>query len=150
MANDQEPRETGSNISSGASSSSSSWSRFPLSSLKLAVEIFDGTGHLGMWQGEVLDSLFKQGLDIATEEKKPDDITDSDWGITNRLACGTIRLCLSREQKNAFKNETHKSIIFEKIDNTTIRWIWRTKMYADLTSKNRETVFKGSHNAIST
>ena len=32
------------------SGSSSSWSRFPVSTLKLAVEIFDGTGHFGMWQ----------------------------------------------------------------------------------------------------
>jgi len=41
-----------------------------VSSLKLAVEIFDGIGHFGMWQGEVLDSLFQQGLDIAIEEEK--------------------------------------------------------------------------------
>ena len=36
---------------------------------RILVEIFDGTGHFGMWQGEVLDSLFQQGLDIAIEHK---------------------------------------------------------------------------------
>ncbi|KAF3685317.1 hypothetical protein FXO37_00739 [Capsicum annuum] len=60
----------------GALGSSSSWLRFPLSILKLAVEIFDGTGHFGMWQGEVLDSLFQQGLNIAIEEKKSEKDED--------------------------------------------------------------------------
>ena len=77
-----------------------------MSSLKLAVEIFDGTGHFGMWQGEVMDSLFQQGLDIAIDENKPEDVEDKDWRVINRLACGTIRSCLSREQKYAVKNET--------------------------------------------
>ncbi|MDV3200596.1 MAG: hypothetical protein Q8875_03110 [Pigeon pea little leaf phytoplasma] len=80
--------------------------RFQLSKIKLAVEIFDGTGHFGIWQGKVLDSLFQQGLDIAIEEKKPDNIDEKDWSTINRLACGTIRSCLSREQKYAVKNET--------------------------------------------
>ena len=61
-----------------------------MSSLKLAVEIFDGTGHFGMWQGEVLDYLFQQGLHIAIEEHKPEEVEDKDWSIINRLACGTI------------------------------------------------------------
>ena len=47
---------------SRVSGSSSSWSRFPVSTLKLAVEIFDDTGHFGMGQGEVLDSFFQQAL----------------------------------------------------------------------------------------
>ena len=72
---------------------------------RILVEIFDGTGHFGMWQGEVLDSLFQQGLDIAIEENKPEEVEDNDWSIINRLACGTIRLYLSREQNYAFKNE---------------------------------------------
>jgi hypothetical protein len=75
-------------------------------SMKLAVEIFDSTSHFGMWQGEVMDSLFQQGLDIAIEEKKLEDIGDKNWSTMNRLACGTIRSCLSKEQKYAFKNET--------------------------------------------
>jgi len=33
-----------------------------VSTLKLAVEIFDDTGHFGMGQGEVLDSFFQQAL----------------------------------------------------------------------------------------
>ena len=61
-----------------------------MSSSKLAIEIFDGTGHFGMWQGEVLESLFQQGLDIAIEENKREQVEDKDWSIINRLACGTI------------------------------------------------------------
>jgi len=67
-----------------------------MSSLKLAVKIFDGTDHFNMWQGEVLDSLFQQGLDIAIEEEKLEKLEDKDWSIINRLACKTIRSCLSR------------------------------------------------------
>ncbi|KAJ8772193.1 hypothetical protein K2173_027370 [Erythroxylum novogranatense] len=90
----------------GTSTSSSSWSKIPLSSLKLAVEIFDSIGYFSMWQGKVFDSHVQQGLDIAIEEKKPEDVENKDWNIINRLACGTIRSCLSREKKYAFKNET--------------------------------------------
>lgn len=78
MANKDQETESVLNISSKALGSSTSWSRFPMSNLKLAVEIFDGTGHFGMWQGEVLDSLFQQGLDIAIEEKKFEEIEDKD------------------------------------------------------------------------
>ncbi|MED6181262.1 hypothetical protein PIB30_017837 [Stylosanthes scabra] len=35
--------------------------RIQLSKIKLAVEVFDCTGHFDVWQGEVLDSLFQQG-----------------------------------------------------------------------------------------
>lgn len=72
-------------------SSSTTWSRILMSSLKLTVEIFDGTGHFGMWQWEVMDSLFQQGLDIAIDENKPEDIEDKNWRVINRLACRTIR-----------------------------------------------------------
>jgi hypothetical protein len=38
-----------SNMTQGTSTSLATWSRIPMSSMKLAVEIFDGTGHFGMW-----------------------------------------------------------------------------------------------------
>ena len=53
----KEAKNTVLNIPSGTSGSSSSWSRFPVSNLKLAVEIFDSTGHFDMWQREVIDSF---------------------------------------------------------------------------------------------
>ena len=59
--------------------------RIPISSLKLAVEIFDDTGHFGMRQGEVLDSFFQQGIDISIEKKKPDDIEEKEWSTINWL-----------------------------------------------------------------
>jgi len=75
---DQEEKDVILNIPPRVSDSLSSWSRFPVSSLKLTVEIFDDTGHFGMWQGEVLDSLFQQSLDIAIEEEKPEEVEDKD------------------------------------------------------------------------
>ncbi|GJT08595.1 hypothetical protein Tco_0843057, partial [Tanacetum coccineum] len=52
---------------------SSNWARPVLTNARLVVEVFNGTGHFGMWQSEVLDVLFQQGLDIAIEECKPED-----------------------------------------------------------------------------
>nr|GEW84676.1 retrotransposon protein, putative, Ty1-copia subclass [Tanacetum cinerariifolium] len=46
------------------------WARPVLTNARLAVEVFDATGHFSMWQSEVLDALFQQGLDIAIEESK--------------------------------------------------------------------------------
>ncbi|KAE8693200.1 Cellulose synthase-like protein D2 [Hibiscus syriacus] len=59
--------------------------------------------------GEVLDTLFQQGLDITIEEEKPEYIEDKEWETINRLACSTIRSCLSREQKYGYKNKTSAS-----------------------------------------
>ncbi|KAE8719078.1 hypothetical protein F3Y22_tig00109978pilonHSYRG00092 [Hibiscus syriacus] len=67
-------------------SSSSILARNAMTNVIFAVEIFYGTGHFGMWQ---------------SEEKECKRI--------NRLACGTIRSCLSREQKYAFSKETSVS-----------------------------------------
>ena len=98
-----------SKVSTSGAPSSSVFGRATVTNARFAVEIFDGTGHFGMWQSEVLDALFQQGLDIAIEEKKPDDVEEKDWRTVNRLACGTIRSCLSREQKYAFSKEISAS-----------------------------------------
>ncbi|GKA00282.1 hypothetical protein Tco_0672832, partial [Tanacetum coccineum] len=58
-----------------------------LKNARLTVEVFDGTGHFGMWQSEVLDALFQQGLDIAVEESKPEDVEERNWLTINWLAC---------------------------------------------------------------
>ncbi|PWA59050.1 Retrovirus-related Pol polyprotein from transposon TNT 1-94 [Artemisia annua] len=63
---------------------SPSWARPVLTNAILAVEVFDGTSHFGMWQSEVLDILLQHKLDIAIEE---------------------IHSCLSREQRYAFSKE---------------------------------------------
>src|SRR5438067_9331644 len=115
-------------VKNAASSSSSSWSRFPVSNLNLAVEIFDGTGHFGMWQGEVLDSLFQLGLDIAIKEEKPEDVSDKDWSTINRLACGIIRSCLSREQKYAFKNETSAHKFWKALEDKFLKKSGQNKL----------------------
>ncbi|KAL5780112.1 hypothetical protein ACOSQ2_010849 [Xanthoceras sorbifolium] len=90
-------------------STSSLLGRTSVMKMKFEVEKFDGTGHFGMWQGEVLDALFQQGLDIAIEEEKPEGADETEWKNINRLACGTIRSCLSGEQKYAFMKETSAS-----------------------------------------
>nr|GEX14097.1 retrovirus-related Pol polyprotein from transposon TNT 1-94 [Tanacetum cinerariifolium] len=63
---------------------SSNWARLVLTNARLAVEVFDGTGHFGIWQSEVLDALFQQGLDISVEESKPEDVEEKNWLTINR------------------------------------------------------------------
>ncbi|KAE8678648.1 hypothetical protein F3Y22_tig00111402pilonHSYRG00027 [Hibiscus syriacus] len=71
-------------------SSSSILARNVMTNVRFAVEIFYGTGHFGMWQSEVLDALFQQGLDIAIEGEKPDDIEEKEWKMINRMTCTTM------------------------------------------------------------
>ena len=125
---DEKGKNTVSKVPMGTSGSSSSWSRFPVSSSKLVVEIFDGTGHFGMWQGEVLDSLFQQSLDIAIEENKPKEVEDKDWSIINQLACGKNRSCLSREQKYAFKNENSAHKLWKALEGKFLKKSGQNKL----------------------
>ena len=64
--------------SKSTTSSSSILARNAMINARFVVEIFDGTGHFGMWQSEVLDALFQQGLDIAIEREKPDDVENKE------------------------------------------------------------------------
>ena len=82
---------TGSSNSITATTSSSTFvGRMPMVNARIAVEIFDGNGHFGMWQSELQDALFQQGLDAAIEEQKPEDMEEKEWKTINPLACGAI------------------------------------------------------------
>ena len=110
-------------------STSSMWTRPTIANARLAVEIFDGTGHFGMWQSEVLDALFQQGLDIAIDEEKPDDVQEKDWKAINRLACGTIRSCLSREQRYAFSKETSANKLWVALEENFLKKNSQNKLH---------------------
>ncbi|KAE8707953.1 putative beta-1,3-galactosyltransferase 20 [Hibiscus syriacus] len=70
---------------------------------------------------EVLDALFQQGLDIVIEEEKPEYMEEKEWGTINRLACSTIRSCLSREQKYGYKNETSASKMWKALEEKFLK-----------------------------
>ena len=91
-----------------------------MTNARFAAEIFDGTGHFGMCQSEVLDALFQQGLDTAIEEEKPNDVLEKDWKMINRLAYGTIRSCLSK-QKYAFSKETSASKLWKALEEKFLK-----------------------------
>uniref|UniRef100_A0A5B7BZN6 Retrovirus-related Pol polyprotein from transposon TNT 1-94 n=1 Tax=Davidia involucrata TaxID=16924 RepID=A0A5B7BZN6_DAVIN len=98
--------------------SSSYGHRTTMSNAKFEVEKFDGSGNFGMWQCEVMDVLFQQELDITLElEDKPDDISEKDWIKMNRQACGTIRLCLAKDQKYFVMRETSARELWQKLEN---------------------------------
>ena len=73
---DRKIEESTSNVNN--SSVTSSFLTRIMSNAKFAVEIFDGSGHFGMWQSEVLDVLLQQGLDFAIEERKLDSMGEED------------------------------------------------------------------------
>ena len=108
---------------------SPSWARPVLTNARLAVEVFDGTGHFGMWQSEVLDVLFQQGLDIAIEESKPEDVEERNWLTINRLACGTVRSCLSREQRYAFSKETSAYKLWVALEEKFLKKNCQNKLF---------------------
>lgn len=121
--------ETKPTSNKGQSSTSSILGRTAVMNAKFEVEKFDGSGHFGMWQGEVLDALFQQGLDIAIEEEKPDGADEAEWKNINRLACGTIRSCLSREQKYAFMKETSASKLWKALENKFMKKSGQNRLY---------------------
>ena len=78
---------------------------------KFDVEKFDGTNNFGMWQCEVQDILFQQELDVALEENIPEDVDEKDFTRINRLACGTIRLCLSKAEISVYEGDICKQVM---------------------------------------
>ncbi|GJR03668.1 retrovirus-related pol polyprotein from transposon TNT 1-94 [Tanacetum coccineum] len=105
------------------------WARPILTNARLAVEVFDGTSHFGMWQSEVLDALFQQGLDIAVEESKPEDVEERNWLTINRLACGTIRSCLSREKRYDFSKETSAYKLWVALEEKFLKKNCQNKLF---------------------
>ncbi|KAG8492732.1 hypothetical protein CXB51_010465 [Gossypium anomalum] len=83
-------------------STSSIWTRPIMANTRLAVEIFYGAGNFGMWQSEVLDTLFQQVLDIAIDEKKPDDR----YAFSKKTSANKLWVAL--EEKILKKNSQNK------------------------------------------
>ena len=90
--------------------------RTMLSNAKFEVEKFDGTNNFGMWQCEVLDLLFREGSNIALETR-PGDYSNEDWNYVNRQACGTIRLCLGKDQKYFVMKENVAAVLWKKLED---------------------------------
>uniref|UniRef100_A0A3Q7GJ81 Reverse transcriptase Ty1/copia-type domain-containing protein n=1 Tax=Solanum lycopersicum TaxID=4081 RepID=A0A3Q7GJ81_SOLLC len=82
-----------------------------------------------MWQGEVLDVLFQQGLDSGIEEKKPDGVGEEYWKIINCVACGTIRSYLAREQKYPHTKETSANKLWNSLEERFLKKNSQNKLY---------------------
>ncbi|KAF3950225.1 hypothetical protein CMV_023988 [Castanea mollissima] len=90
--------------------------RMMVSNAKFEVEKFDGMNSFGMWQCEVMDVLVQQELDITLEDKI-EGMSDKDWENINRQACGTIRLCLAKNQKYFVMRETNAIELWKKLED---------------------------------
>ncbi|KAH9659029.1 hypothetical protein KPL70_023708 [Citrus sinensis] len=109
-------------------SSSSSSARTTVTNAKFEVEKFDGTNNFGMWQCEVLDVLCQQELDVALEEK-PDVMDDNEWIKINRQACGTIHLCLAKDQKYSVMRETSAKKLWETLEEKYMKKSLENRLY---------------------
>ena len=102
-------KEPEKNVEKGSGSGSSSTTRPSIGNAKFEVEKFNGTNNFGMWQCEMMDVLCQQELDIALDDK-PEDMNDAEWAKINWWACGSIRLCLAKDQKFFVMKETSAKI----------------------------------------
>lgn len=91
-------------------------SKYGILNAEYEVEKFDGTNNFSMWQCEVMDLLIQQELDIALKDQ-PDDWTEKEWDRINRKACGTIRLCLAKDQKYFVMRETNAKDLWKKLED---------------------------------
>ena len=87
--------------------------RMMVSNAKFEVEKFDGMNNFGMWQCEVMDVLVQQELDITLEDK-PERMSDKDW---EKYSCGTILLCLAKNQKYFVMRETKAKELWKKLED---------------------------------
>ena len=100
-----------------------------VSNAKIDVEKFDGQNNFGLWQSEVMDSLYQQDLDIVLEEEKPEDVFEKDWVRLNVKACGMIRSCLCREQKYPFMKETSANKLWKALENKYMKRSNENRLY---------------------
>ncbi|XP_051152851.1 retrovirus-related Pol polyprotein from transposon TNT 1-94 isoform X3 [Andrographis paniculata] len=115
--------------STSDSKSVTSSSRTMVTNAKFDLKKFDSTNNFGMWQCELLDILFQQELDEALADNKPEDVDDKDWTRINRLTCGTIRLCLSKEQKYPFMRETMVHKLWNELEDKFMKKSTENKLY---------------------
>ncbi|KAG8497200.1 hypothetical protein CXB51_008576 [Gossypium anomalum] len=106
----------------------SSSARTTVTNAKFEVEKFEGTNNFVMWQCEILDVLCQQELDIALEEK-PDKMDDKKWAKINRQACGTICLCLAKEQKYSIMRETSAKKLWDTLEENFLTKSLENRLY---------------------
>lgn len=105
--------------------SSSSLSTIPMktivSNANFSMELFDGTSHIDLLQGEVLDTLFRQGLDITIKEEKHEEMKEKQWNTIVHLTYSMIQSCFSGEQKYNFKNETSVYTVRKELEKKFLK-----------------------------
>ena len=82
---------------------------------KFEISLFDGKSNFMLWQSTVQDLLVQQGLDLALEENKPDEIPDRDWDKIRKRAVSTIKLALALEIKYNVLTETTPTGLWKKL-----------------------------------
>ena len=64
-----------------------------------------------------MDALIQKELDIALKDKTT-EMLEKDWERINRQVCGTIRLCVTKDQKHFFMRDTRAKKLWRKLEDT--------------------------------
>ncbi|XP_058192053.1 uncharacterized protein LOC131309434 [Rhododendron vialii] len=63
-------------------------------------------------------------------EDKPEDMSDKDWDKFNRQACGSIRLCLAKDQKYFVMRETKAKDLWKKLEDKFMTKSVENRLYS--------------------
>lgn len=82
----------------------------------IGVTEFNGRNNFALWKGEVTDALVNDDLIEALEEEPPNDMTEREWRLLNKKACGNIRDYLCPDIKYIFQRETNAFVLWNKLE----------------------------------
>ena len=82
---------------------------------KFEIPLFDGKINFMVWKSTIEDWLVQQNLDMALEEKKPDNLNVTAWASKKKKAVSTTRLAIAPEIKYNFLMETDPRVLLQKL-----------------------------------
>ena len=79
------------------------------------IPLFDGKINFMVWKSTIEDCLVQQNLDMALEEKKPDNLDAVAWASKKKKAVSTIWLAIDSEIKYNFLTESDPRALLPKL-----------------------------------
>ena len=100
-----------------------------ISSTKLNMVKFNGSGNFGLWQRKVKDLLVQQGMVKALYGKQPEGMNNMDWKDLEAKAAATIRLCLADDVMYHVMDKESPAAIWLKLESRYMSKSLTNKLY---------------------
>ncbi|KAF3672106.1 hypothetical protein FXO37_07695 [Capsicum annuum] len=138
------------------------------STYRMLTSVCNYSCYVSKYNRDNVSLVCSRGLDIAIEERKPEEVEERDWNIINRSAYGTIRSCLFREQNHELRNQDKmktRSTTFEEAlvargrqqshtkgtrGSMYLAYVSRSRMVFEFHELNGGVVYMGNDNACKT